>query len=71
MNPYWNPADINHDLTVDIRDIATAALAYGSTPEDISWNPHADITGPNLLLPTKVDIRGIAWISAGYGETYT
>ena len=71
MNRYWNPTDINHDLKVDIRDLATAALAYGSHPGDANWNCHADITGPIPLEPDKqVDMRDIALIAINYGEIY-
>ena len=71
MNLYWNPADINHDLKVDIKDIAIAALAYGSEPGDPNWNCHVDITGPEYLVPDgKVDIRDVALIAIDYGEIY-
>ncbi len=71
VNPYWNHGDINHDLKVDIRDVATAAVAFGSFPSYPKWNPHADITGPEHLVPdSKIDIRDIALIAVEYGETY-
>lgn len=71
MNPYWNPADINHDLKVDIEDIATAALAYGSFLGYERWNPHADITGPAYLSPDrKVDIRDLALMAMHFGKVY-
>ncbi len=72
MSLYWNPSDINHDLKVDIRDIATAALAYGSRHDDSNWNPHADIAGPIPLKPDgQVDIRDLALIAKHFGEEYT
>jgi parallel beta-helix repeat protein len=43
MNPYWNPADINHDLKVDLKDVYRTAMAYGSYPVHPKWNPHCDI----------------------------
>jgi parallel beta-helix repeat protein len=30
-NPYWNPADINHDLKTDILDIVGITASYGAT----------------------------------------
>jgi parallel beta-helix repeat protein len=71
MNPYWNPGDINHDLKVDIKDIAIAAKAYGTVPGIPYWNCHADITGSEYLVPdNQVDIRDIALIAMNYGKTY-
>ncbi|MFX0108729.1 MAG: DUF2341 domain-containing protein, partial [Candidatus Hodarchaeota archaeon] len=71
MNLYWNPCDINHDLKVDIKDIASAALAYGSEVGDPNWNPHADVSGPTLFEPDgKVNIRDIALIARDFGEEY-
>lgn len=71
MNPYWNPSDINHDLKVDIQDVATAALAFGSYPGHDRWNPHCDITGPIYLVSDgKIDIRDIALVAIHFGEEY-
>jgi parallel beta-helix repeat protein len=72
MNLYWNPADINHDLKVDIKDVSFAARAFGSTPGHPKWNPHADITGLFLLVPDgKVDIRDISMIAKSFGKQYS
>lgn len=63
--------EINHDFKVDIRDVAAAALAFGSYPKDPNWNPLADVTGPEYLVPdNKVDIRDIALIASNFGEMY-
>lgn len=71
MNRYWNPADINHDLRVDVKDIAAAARAFGSYPGNSLWNPHADITGPVYLEPDgKVDIRDIALVASNFGKIW-
>jgi parallel beta-helix repeat protein len=64
VNPYWNPADINHDLKVDIFDVVLCANAYGSTPADIHWNPLCDLAEPF----NKVDIFDIVTICINYGE---
>ena len=58
--------DLNGDGVVDIRDIAIAALAFGSFPDHPRWNPIADTNEDN-----KVDIRDIALIAIHYGEVYT
>ncbi len=56
--------DLNDDGVVDIRDIATAALAFGSCPTHPRWNPVADINNDG-----KVDIRDIALIARNFGKT--
>jgi len=66
MNLYWNPADINHDLKVDIFDVVTACVAYSSTPSDLNWNSHSDIAEPYGVI----DISDIVMICASYGEEY-
>ena len=67
----WNVADINDDLKVDTKDLAIAALAYGSFPGHPNWNPIADITGSEHLVPDgRVDIRDLALMASNYGETY-
>ena len=71
MNIYWNPSDINHDLKVDMKDIGRSARAFGTVPGDILWNPHADITGPEYLVPDgMVDMRDISLIARHFGEHY-
>jgi nitrous oxidase accessory protein len=67
MNPYWNIGDINHDLKVDIFDIASAAGAYGSTPSSPNWNPHCDINEPYGVI----NIFDVLIIAINYGEAYT
>jgi len=67
MNPYWNPTDINHDLTVDIFDVMLACVAYSSTPSDLNWNCHCDIAEPYGII----DIFDIVTIIGSYGEEYT
>ena len=68
----WKLTDVNDDLKVDIKDIATAAKAFGSFPSHPRWNPFADITGSEYLVPDgKIDIRDIALIAKNYGEVYT
>jgi parallel beta-helix repeat protein len=71
MNLYWNPSDINHDLNVDMRDVGLSARAFGTVPGNADWNPHADITGSEHLVPDKkIDMRDIGLIANSYGETH-
>ena len=64
MNPYWNPADINHDSIVDIYDVVICCGAYGSTPSHSDWNPHCDIAEPYMII----DIDDVALICESYGQ---
>ncbi len=57
------PEDLNSDGKVDIRDIAIAAIAFGSYPGHPRWNPIPDINKDN-----KVDIRDIASIARNFGK---
>jgi hypothetical protein len=66
VSPYWCPADVNHDLKVDILDVVTIASAYGSTPSSPNWNPHADIAPPY----GKIDIPDVVLCISHYGEKY-
>jgi len=56
--------DINLDNFVDIEDLYTACLAYGSYPGHPAWNPTADIKIDNF-----VDMEDIYIISNNYGKT--
>jgi nitrous oxidase accessory protein len=67
MNLYWNPADIDHDLDVDMFDVVRCANAYSSTPSSQNWNPHCDINE----LYGIVNIFDVVLIAASYGEEYT
>lgn len=59
------------DGRVDIKDLATAAKAFGSYPGLLNWNSNADITGTVYLVPDyKVDIRDLAAIAKNYGKTW-
>lgn len=59
------------DGKVDIRDLATAAKAFGSYPGAARWNPNADVTGASYLVPdNKVDIKDLAMMAKNYGKTW-
>lgn len=66
MNFYWNPADINYDLKVDIYDVVLVCSAYNSTPTDTRWNPHCDITEPY----GTIDIYDVVVIAGNYGKSW-
>jgi PKD repeat protein len=56
--------DANADGTVDIFDVAAAALAFGSVEGDPNWNPQADVMAPRGL----VDVHDIVGIVLHFGE---
>ena len=67
----WKLADVNDDLKVDVRDIATAAKAFDSFPGHPKWNSQVDITGEEYLVPDgKVNMRDIVLIVTNFGEKY-
>lgn len=59
------PGDLNGDRKIDMRDIAIAAKAFGTTPSDIRWNPIAD-----LNKDLKVDMKDIAIVAKSFGKTW-
>jgi hypothetical protein len=64
-NPYWNPADVNHDLQVDIFDIVLAAPCYC-----LDWQDHYvhfDVAEPYGII----DIFDIVMIASHYGDEYS
>jgi len=60
------PADINDDAKVDIKDIAIAALAYGTHNPDPNYNSDADI-----YYDGKVDIKDVSFAAIHFGEYRT
>ncbi|MCK4434994.1 right-handed parallel beta-helix repeat-containing protein, partial [Candidatus Bathyarchaeota archaeon] len=65
-NPYWNLADVNHDLKVNIYDVVRICVAYGSTPSDTRWNPHCDIAEPYGII----DMNDIEKACLNYGKEW-
>ena len=55
--------DINADGTVDIIDVVTVALAFGSEVADENWNPVADVNDDDI-----VDIFDLAIVSSNFGK---
>jgi len=63
-NLFWNPADTNHDLIVDIFDIVQVVSFYNTY-----WKPeccHIDIAEPYGII----NIFDIVMICSSYGEEY-
>jgi len=67
IHPYgYVPSpDLNGDGKVDIKDIAQAALAFGSYPSHPRWNPSADINQDG-----RVYIKDLAIIAKNFGKKY-
>ncbi len=66
MNPYWNPADINHDLEVNLYDAVLVLVSYGSKLGDENFNPHCDIEEPYGII----DLYDAVLILVNYGKRY-
>jgi hypothetical protein len=60
------PGDMNCDGKVDVRDIALAALAFGSHLGQNRWNSVADENDDG-----KVDAHDIRIIAQNFGKVYT
>jgi len=56
--------DIIPDGVVDIFDVTTVAVAFGSIPYNPNWNPNADINNDQT-----VDIFDIVVVALHFGET--
>lgn len=54
--------DIDDDNEVSIGDYSLLSAAFGATPEEFNWNPHADLNGDNA-----VDIGDFAILSSNFG----
>jgi parallel beta-helix repeat protein len=57
--------DLNGDGVVDLKDVGTAALAFGSHPGHPRWNSVADINSDDII-----DLRDIAIVARNFGDTY-
>ena len=56
------------DGRVDMRDISTAARAFGAYPGHPRWDPRADITGPDGEPDDRVDMRDISLVARHFGD---
>jgi len=66
MNPYWNPADVDHDLDVDLYDAVRVLKAYGSKQGHKNFNPHCDIAEPYGII----DLYDVMTVLVNYGKRY-
>jgi hypothetical protein len=57
------PGDINGDGKVNLSDLVTLAVAYGSTPGSPKWKPTADLSGNG-----KVDLADLVLLATHYGK---
>lgn len=57
--------DINDDRIVNIIDISTIAVAYGSTPQDSSWNPYVDLNNDRTI-----NVLDLALAAKDFAKTY-
>lgn len=60
---YKDP-DVDRNHTVDVVDLATVAIAYGSTPTSPNWNAAADINNDG-----KVNVLDLAFVAIYYGSS--
>jgi hypothetical protein len=58
-------SDLNNDQKIDIFDVVTVAVAYGSESGDENWNPDAD-----LVQNGVIDIYDIVVVAGNYAETW-
>ena len=58
------PGDLNNDGIVDIFDVVTVSVAFGSEPGDPNWNAIADLNNDDL-----VDIFDVVTVTANFGNT--
>ncbi|MEM2954005.1 MAG: NosD domain-containing protein [Candidatus Bathyarchaeia archaeon] len=54
--------DVNGDQVIDMKDMALAALSFGSRPEHPRWNLQAD-----LNQDQKIDLKDLAIIAKNFG----
>lgn len=58
------PGDVNGDGVVDIYDVVTVSIAFGSYPGHTDWNPDADLNNDNA-----VDIYDVVLVATNFGKT--
>lgn len=62
--------DLNLDYEVNMMDVSIAGRAFGAFEGHPRWNPKADITGEEHLVPDGiVDMRDISLIARNFGKT--
>jgi subtilisin family serine protease len=67
VNAWWAcqrpEGNLNYDTCVDIADIGTVGLSFGSEKGDINWNPVA-----NFNLDNYTDIFDIVFVALNFGD---
>ena len=63
----WNPADVNHDLEVNLCDAVLLLAVYGSELGDEDYNPHCDIAEPY----GQIDLYDAVLLVVNYGKKYS
>ena len=63
---WWNLADFNQDLKVDMDDVVLCVSAYESTPSDPHWDPFCDIAEPHGII----NIFDVVMMASSYGAEY-
>jgi hypothetical protein len=56
--------DLNGDGKIDLDDVLTVSLAFGSYPGHPNWNPNADINRDN-----KIDLADVLTVAINFGKT--
>jgi len=59
------PGDLNGDFKVSLADLVILAIAYGSRPGDLGWNPNADIDGNSV-----VGLSDLVILANHYGQQF-
>jgi len=67
MNLYWNPADTNHDLYVDLYDAVRVLVAYGSKLGDEDYDCSCDIVEPY----GTINLYDAVLVLVNYGKKYS
>ncbi len=57
--------DLNGDFKVDVYDVATCCIAFGSFSFHPRWNPTADLNQDG-----RIDVKDLVLIAANFGEIY-
>jgi hypothetical protein len=59
------PSDLDANGKVDILDVSMVARAYGSTPQEPSWNERADVNKDGVI-----NILDVALVAQDFGRIY-
>ncbi len=58
--------DLDENGIVDLFDLVTVVIAFGSTPSDMSWGARCDLNGDNVI-----DVFDLAIVAANFGKEQT